>query len=77
MDKQADEMALLAEEVYPKLKEAEQQALSTDKRFSHDEVFKPLNAKTQQALLEAERIARDPSVKGYTDVDELFAELNK
>ncbi len=29
------------------------------------------------AMLEAERIARDPSVKGYTNVDELFADLNK
>lgn len=27
------------------------------------------------AMREAERIARDPSVKGYTDLDELFADL--
>jgi len=26
-------------------------------------------------MLEAERIANDPSVKGYTDLDELFADL--
>lgn len=32
---------------------------------------------TVAAMLEAERIARDPSVKGYTDLDELFAELRK
>ena len=25
--------------------------------------------------MEAERIAKDPSVKGYTDLDELFADL--
>ena len=30
---------------------------------------------TVAALREAERIARDPSVKGYTDLDELFADL--
>lgn len=30
---------------------------------------------TIAAMLEAERIARDPSVKGYTDMDELFADL--
>lgn len=30
---------------------------------------------TVAAMLEAERIARDPSVKGYTDMDELFADL--
>ena len=32
---------------------------------------------TIAALLEAERIAKDPSVKGYNDLDELFAELKK
>lgn len=29
------------------------------------------------AMLEAERIAKDPTVKGYTDLDELFADLKK
>ena len=33
------------------------------------------NKETIAAMLEAERIAKDPSVKGYTDLDELFAEL--
>lgn len=33
------------------------------------------NKETIAAMLEAERIARDPSVKGYDDLDELFAEL--
>lgn len=31
----------------------------------------------QSALEEAERIAKDPEVKDYTDVDELFADLEK
>ena len=35
------------------------------------------NAETVAAMLEAERIAKDPSVKGYTDMDELFADLEK
>lgn len=35
------------------------------------------NQETIAAMLEAERIARDPSVKGYTDLDELFADLKK
>ena len=35
------------------------------------------NRDTVAALMEAERIARDPSVKGYDDLDELFAELKK
>ena len=34
------------------------------------------NKETVSAMLEAERIARDPSVKGYTSVDELFADLD-
>jgi DNA-damage-inducible protein J len=34
------------------------------------------NAETVAALLEAERIAKDSSVKGYRDVDELFADLD-
>ena len=32
---------------------------------------------TIAAMVEAERIAKDPSVKGYTDLDELFADLKK
>ncbi|MCD7716776.1 MAG: type II toxin-antitoxin system RelB/DinJ family antitoxin [Lachnospiraceae bacterium] len=35
------------------------------------------NQETVTAMLEAERIAKDPSVKGYTDLDELFADLKK
>ena len=31
----------------------------------------------QSALEEAERIANDPTVKGYTNIDELFADLEK
>jgi len=33
------------------------------------------NAETIAALLEAERIAHDPNVKGYADLDELFRDL--
>ena len=32
---------------------------------------------TVAAMLEAERIAKDPSVKAYTDMDTLLAELRK
>ena len=35
------------------------------------------NKETIAAMLEAERIAKAPSVKGYNDLDELFAELKK
>ena len=35
------------------------------------------NEETVAAMLEAERIAKDPSVKGYTDLDTLFADLKK
>ena len=34
------------------------------------------NKETVSAMLEAERIAKDSSVKGYHDVDELFADLD-
>lgn len=34
------------------------------------------NSETVAAMLEAERIANDPSVKHYNDLDELFADLN-
>ena len=34
------------------------------------------NRETVSAMLEAERIAKDSSVKGYNDVDELFADLD-
>ncbi|MDO4921197.1 MAG: type II toxin-antitoxin system RelB/DinJ family antitoxin [Phascolarctobacterium sp.] len=33
------------------------------------------NKETIAAMLEGEKIAKDPSVKGYTDLDELFADL--
>lgn len=34
------------------------------------------NRETVSAMLEAERIAKDPTVKGYPDMDELLADLN-
>ena len=35
------------------------------------------NKETIEAMVEAERIADDPSVKGYTDLDEMFADLSR
>ena len=35
------------------------------------------NEDTIIAMLEAEMIAKDPSVKGYNDLDELFNDLKK
>lgn len=35
------------------------------------------NEETISAMLEARRIAKDPNVKGYQDMDELFKELKK
>lgn len=35
------------------------------------------NFRTIVALLEAAKIAKDPSIKGYDDLDELFADLKK
>jgi len=39
------------------------------------EVSRMPNKATLAAMKEAERIAHDPKVKGYTNLDELFAEL--
>ena len=33
------------------------------------------NAETLEALQEADRIARDPNVKSYSDLNELFSDL--
>ena len=33
------------------------------------------NRDTLAALMEADRIAKDPTVKGYSDLDELFRDL--
>ena len=35
------------------------------------------NKETIAAMLEAENIAKDPNVKVYTDLDEMFADLKK
>ena len=43
--------------------------------FPFEVRLEQLNKETIAAMLEAERIAKDPSVKGYTDLDELFADL--
>lgn len=44
-------------------------------RIPFDISLNPPNKETISAMLEAERIAKDPSVKGYNDLDELFADL--
>lgn len=50
------------------------QALRTGGLPFQAKVDRP-NQETIAAMLEAERIAKDPSVKGYTDLDELFEAL--
>ena len=46
-------------------------------RIPFDVSLNQPNKETIAALLEAERIAKDPSVKGYTNLDEMFADLTK
>ena len=43
--------------------------------FPFDVKLDQPNKETIAAMLEAERKAKDPSVKGYDDLDELFAKL--
>lgn len=44
-------------------------------RIPFDVSLNQPNKETLAAMLEAKRIAKDPSVKGYNDLDELFADL--
>lgn len=44
--------------------------------LSEDEWKHSPNAETIAAMMEAERITYDPNAKRYTDLDELFADLN-
>lgn len=46
-----------------------------DGRIPFDISLNQPNKETITAMSEAEKIAKDPSVKGYNDLDELFADL--
>ncbi len=46
------------------------------KRLRHIGKWHTMRVKTVAAMEEAERIAKDPTVKGYTDLDEFFKELD-
>lgn len=46
-----------------------------EEQMSVDLAHNQPNPETATAMLEAERIAKDPNVKKYTDLDELFADL--
>lgn len=48
-----------------------------ERRIPFDISLNQPNGETIAAMLEAERIATDPSIKGYTDLDEMFADLEK
>jgi DNA-damage-inducible protein J len=44
-------------------------------RIPFDVALETPNPETLAAMEEAERISRDPSVKGYTDVDQMMKDL--
>nr|WP_092471766.1 type II toxin-antitoxin system RelB/DinJ family antitoxin [Desulfotruncus arcticus] len=44
-------------------------------RIPFDVALEAPNAETIAAMEEAERISRDPSVKGYTDAEQMMKEL--
>ena len=50
-------------------------AVVRHQRIPFDLALKTPNAETIAAIQEADRISRDPNVKKYTDVNELFEEL--
>ena len=68
-----DRLTRMAEENSRLLLIQEDQLL--EGRIPFDISLNQPNKETIAAMLEAERIAKDPSVKGYTDLDELFADL--
>ena len=43
--------------------------------YNYDSKTKEPNEETKAALLEAERISKDPMVKAYDNVDELFTDF--
>ena len=45
--------------------------------WQHTSASDDFNKKTIEALTEADRIARDPNVKHYLDVEEALKELKK
>ncbi|MGI6435573.1 type II toxin-antitoxin system RelB/DinJ family antitoxin [Syntrophomonas erecta] len=46
-------------------------------RIPFEIALKQPNRETIEAMLEVERMAKDPTVKGYDNLDELFADLEK
>lgn len=61
---------------------SEQQLLSiakckTNLLYGQSPVTNQPNGETIAAMLETERISKDPSVKSYTNLEELFADLRK
>ena len=50
---------------------------NAEQKAPPEEVAQQPNKATIAAMREAERIAKAPSVKGYHDLDELFAALKK
>ena len=48
-----------------------------ERRIPFEITLNEPNKETIAAMLEAERIAKDPSIRGYTDVDELLRELKE
>ncbi len=46
-------------------------------RIPFDITLSSPNSETISAMLEAERIAKDPNVKGYTDLNQLFTDLEQ
>lgn len=46
-------------------------------RIPFEIALKRPNRETIEAMLEVERMAKDPNVKGYDNLDELFADLEK
>ena len=70
-------MAKLMAELEKGWKSGEEEGWLSAEDVSAHFAERSFNAETEAAMLEAERIAIDESVKGYNNIDELFAALKE
>ena len=71
----AEQEKLHAETEYEKYRIIQDRLYESD--FDRFLMLEQPNEETIAAMLEAERIARDPSVKGYSDIEEAFRALKE
>ena len=72
-----DAVAKLMEELEKGWRSGEEEGWLSLEEVREHFALKSFNDETEAAMLEAEQIAEDENVKGYTDMTELFAALKE